>query len=75
MNLDSFDSPKFSPLGRFLANVEIDWELIPKLKWDEQEDIQLTESMCNEVTALRLTPLITEDTFSQIFDQDLIKGK
>jgi lysophospholipase len=75
MNLDSFDSPKFRPLGRFLVNVEIDWDLISRIKHqDQEEELIVAKNMCKEVSSIRLTPLTTEDTFREVFDNQHIRG-
>lgn len=74
MKLASFDSPKFTPLGKFAVHVDIIWELINKIDLAQEEPLRLTEKMCLDVTSIRLTPLVNAETFKEIFKNKNIKG-
>lgn len=57
-----FDSPRFRPIGLIGLNIDINWDLVRQDEF-EKKDLILTEDMCCEVTSIRITPLVSADTF------------
>lgn len=57
-----FGSPRFRPIGLIGLNIDINWDLVRHEEFEKQ-DLELTEVMCSDVTSIRITPLVSAETF------------
>ncbi|CAD8187753.1 unnamed protein product [Paramecium pentaurelia] len=71
-SLDSFDSPKFTPLGYFGVNISIKWDII--MKNPNEENLQVNKKFCTNISLIRLNPLLNHVTLNEIFKNEKLKG-